>query len=145
MAINLPVRVIWYTPLQDSVKCREELTTYGYDDVHFSFASLHPSLEIGSISGHGSDSNYREHPNNPADILVTSMTHPGVFQPVVTGLEALRTPAEMGQLFQGSKAVDILSFRDEGSQGRDVTYGKSVQAYRATCGKAQLSPSPLFQ
>jgi hypothetical protein len=39
------------------------------------------------------------------------MTHPEVFQPVVTGLEALRTPAEMGQeLFQGSKAVDILDF-----------------------------------
>jgi hypothetical protein len=54
MTINLPVRVIRYAPLQDGVKYREELTTYGYDDMHFSFVSLHPSLEIGSISGHGS-------------------------------------------------------------------------------------------
>jgi hypothetical protein len=97
MAINLPVRVIRYAPLQDSVKYREELATYGYDDVHFSFASLDPSLEIGPISGHGSYSSYGEHPNNPADILVTSMTHLGVFQPVVTGLEALRTPIPPSQ------------------------------------------------
>jgi hypothetical protein len=125
-AITLPVRVIRYAPLQGSVKYREELTTYGYDDVHFSFASLYPSLEIGPISRHGSYSNYGEHPNNPADILVTSMTHLGVFQPVVAGLETLRTPAEMRQeLFQGSKAVDIPSFRDEGSQGRNVPMGKS--------------------
>jgi hypothetical protein len=80
MAISLPVGVIRYAPLQDSVKYREELTTCGYDDMHFNFASLYPSLEIGPISGHGSYSNYREHPNNPADILATSMTHPGVFQ-----------------------------------------------------------------
>ena len=56
--------------------------------------------------------------NNPADILVAS-------------LEALRTPAEMGEgMFQGGKAVDILNFRDEGSQRRDITYGKVFRLIR---------------
>ena len=80
------------------------------------------------------------------------MAHPGVFQPVVTGLEALGTPAGMGQeLFQSSKAVDILNFGDEGSQRRDVTYREVSRLIRpvchrqATCGRGQLSPSPPSQ
>ncbi len=30
MAIDLPVRIIGYAPLQDGVKCGEELATYRY-------------------------------------------------------------------------------------------------------------------
>jgi len=125
IAIDLPVRIIGYAPLQDGVKYGEELATYCYKDMHFGFAYFHPSLEIGSISGHGSYGNYREHPNNPANILIASMAHSGMLQPIVATLEASRAPAKMGEeMFQGGKAMNILNFRDEGCQRRDITYGK---------------------
>jgi len=38
IAINLPVRIIGYAPLQDGVKYGEELATYCYKDMHFGFA-----------------------------------------------------------------------------------------------------------
>jgi hypothetical protein len=79
MAINLPIRVIGYTPLQDGVKYREELTTDSYDDMYFGFSRLHPALEIGTIMGHSSNSYYGEHPDKPSHILIAGMAHPGMF------------------------------------------------------------------
>jgi hypothetical protein len=79
MAINLPIRVIGYTPLQDGVKYREELTTDSYDDMYFGFSRLHPALEIGTIMWHSSNSYYGEHPDKPSHILIAGMAHPGMF------------------------------------------------------------------
>jgi hypothetical protein len=44
MAINLPIRVIGYTPLQDGVKYREELTTDSYDNMYFGFSQVAPGV-----------------------------------------------------------------------------------------------------
>lgn len=93
--------------------------------MHFGFASFHSPLEIGTIRRDSSNSYYREHPGESPHILVASMTHPGVFQPVAAGLETSRTPAKVRQeLFQGGEAVDILNFRDKSSQRRDIAYWK---------------------
>ncbi len=123
MAINLPIRVIGYAFLQDSVKYGEELATYSHKDVHFGLTRFYSTLEIGTVSGHGSNSNDREHPDNPPHILIASMAHPGMLQPVVTGLEASWAPAKMGEeLFQGGKTVDILNLSNKGCQGGDISY-----------------------
>lgn len=79
MAINLPIRVIGYAPLQDGVKYREELTTDSYDNMYFGFSRLHPALEIGKIMWHSSNSYYGEHPDKSSHILIAGMAHPGMF------------------------------------------------------------------
>jgi len=79
MAINIPIRVIGYAPVQDGVKYREELTTDSYDNTYFGFSRLHPALEIGTIMCHSSNSYYGEHPDKPSHILIAGMAHPGMF------------------------------------------------------------------
>ena len=78
IAINLPIRVIGYAPIQDGVKYREELTTDSYDNMYFGFSRLHPALEIGTIKCHSSNSYYGEHPDKPSHIPVAAIAYPGM-------------------------------------------------------------------
>ena len=96
MAVFLPVRIVGYASFEDSVEYREKLTTYGDQDVHFCFTFSNPKLEVRPVSRYKPNSPYRQHPDNFPHILVAGMVHPGMFQPVATSLEALRTPAKMG-------------------------------------------------
>ena len=58
MAIHLPIRVVGYSLLQNSIECGEELTSYGYKNVHLRFTFDNSTLKVSSIPGYGSRSNY---------------------------------------------------------------------------------------
>jgi len=95
-AVLLPIGIVGYASLEDSVEYSEKFAAYSDQDVHFGFALLNPALEVSTVPRHKSYGPYRKHLDSFAYILIASMAHLGMFQSVVASLEALRTPAEVG-------------------------------------------------